>query len=965
MPLYDIENRQTPSKITQVLTRRVVATILLCVVIMGYLSVFTEWLPIIKKITMGIFGLFSVVLYTIALLFAIILFQNKKITNTPIMVVFVVISCYALLCIFSLAYDKVDLNITFLEYVKDIFVRKYSLGGIITATTIYPLCFVTDVFSSYIIYGVVFVLSTGIALQIGFNTHYKKVAEKESINYYKTNNDSSFQNKMSLNEILQSPMIVQKTDTSQTETQTQKQDNINQVTNNDLYQFARNYDFNKNFEAEKVVRNEDIKNNLEAIKKNNYIVTTSQEICKRDDDSINRFESILNPQKNNDNKYNTQVIDEERRNKLVKEYNLSELFGGSSVVENCEKENKVTFSNIEELYQEKHDKINKEKERIEQEKKQENNFILENKIKEEPINSDDDIFNIFNKNDNQDENIDNQTKLNDENNFKPKILEDFSQGNIGSQLKPKEESKFKVDYNFSNNTLNNKQEIKQAQPQPKPIQKRRPYNAPPLSLLSEIVTEKTDNTEECILNAQKIESEFNSFKIPVNVVEYIQGTRVTRYILTVPSGIKLNSLKDYANNLKAAVKSKQDIMMYTPLDGDDRVGIDVPNNKIPMVSFKEIIRSDEFLKSNTKDKFVVGKTLTGENLFYRLKDLPHMLVAGSTGSGKSVFLNSLLISLLYQAGPEDLRMIIVDPKYVEFNDYEGIPHMLLKNTISDVEKAIQALDFAVEEMNERYKMLKEFGCKNYDEYLELPDIKSKTIEKKPRILIVIDEIGDLMCSENKKGLEKNIIVLAQKARAAGIHLVLATQRPTADVVTGNIKTNLPTRVAFKLGSAIDSRTILDQNGAERLLGKGDMLFKMDIKPTPERLQGCYLNNQDIKRVTDYVRDNNDCIFDEEIEQRINKMGGGVNNTTTQKVDTKEEEDLDLLKSGIRVCFLSEYGSTSLLQNKLSIGYMKASRLMERLIELGYISKSTNAQQRRSVLITEEEFEELFGEPLLI
>ena len=341
------------------------------------------------------------------------------------------------------------------------------------------------------------------------------------------------------------------------------------------------------------------------------------------------------------------------------------------------------------------------------------------------------------------------------------------------------------------------------------------------------------------------ENEFNSFKIPVKVVEYIQGTLVTRYILTVPSGIKLNSLREYSNNIKAAVKSKQEVIMYLPLDGDDRVGIDVPNDKIPMVSFKEIIRSDEFLKSNTKDKFVVGKTLTGENLFYRLKDLPHMLVAGSTGSGKSVFLNSLLISLLYQAGPEDLRLIIVDPKYVEFNDYEEIPHMLLKNTISDVDKAIQALDFAVEEMNERYKMLKDFGCKNYDEYLDLPEIKANTMEKKPRILIVIDEIGDLMCSENKKGLERNIVILAQKARAAGIHLVLATQRPTADVVTGNIKTNLPTRVAFKLGSSIDSRTILDQTGAEMLLGKGDMLFKMDIKPNPERLQGCYLNNQDI------------------------------------------------------------------------------------------------------------------------
>ncbi|MBQ7307564.1 MAG: DNA translocase FtsK [Clostridia bacterium] len=958
MPLYDIENKQTPSKISQILTRRVVSFVLIGIALIGCLAIFTEWLPILKKITMGTFGLFSVVLCVILFVLSVILFQNKKITNTPVMVIFVAISCYTLLCVFSLAYDKVDLNISFFEHIRQIFTRKYSLGGTLAAITVYPLCFFTDIFSAYIIYGIIFVISTGIALQIGFNTHYQKVSQRNSINAYDTGYESKFVNQMSLNEILQSPILTNNNNTEKDD-DTEKYTNVKNTEPINLSQFEQINNFREPKVPERLI-NQDIKSGLEASRKKTYIVATSQEICKKDDNGINRFESILSSKKDNDSvKYrDTTVIDEEKRNKLVKEYNLSELFGGTNTTQETRQEEKSSFSGMEELYEEKHNKLKKEQESINfQTPKQEKQILnLKTETVEKPKTKlEQEIFKTFN----DDSQEDDQAEQEDDN-LNLGILEDFSQGNISSQVKPKENGKFKMDYDFSTNTLKNKTEIKQNEPKPKP--KRRPYNAPPLSLLSEIVTERHDNTEECIYNAQRIENEFNCFKIPVKVVEYIQGTRVTRYVLKVPSGIKLPSLREYSNNIKAAVKSKQDIIMYTPLDGDDKVGIDVPNNKIPMVSFKDIIRSDEFSKSNTKDKFVVGKTLTGENLFARLKDLPHMLVAGSTGSGKSVFLNSLLISLIYQAGPEDLRIILVDPKFVEFSDYEGIPHMLLKETISDVEKAIQALNFAVEEMNDRYKMLKGLGCKNYDDYLKLPEIVNGTIEKKPRILIVIDEIGDLMCSENKKGLEKNIVLLAQKARAAGIHLVLATQRPTADVVTGNIKTNLPTRVAFKLGSNIDSRTIMDQGGAERLLGKGDMLFKIDSKPTPERLQGCFLDGQDIKRVTDYIRENNDCIFDEEIEQRINKMGGEIN-ISTQKLETKEDNNTSLIKSGVRVCLLAGYASTSLLEKRLSIGYMKASRLMDSLIEYGFVSETTNQQNRKTVLITEDQFEEKFGEPL--
>lgn len=446
-------------------------------------------------------------------------------------------------------------------------------------------------------------------------------------------------------------------------------------------------------------------------------------------------------------------------------------------------------------------------------------------------------------------------------------------------------------------------------------------------------------------NAQAIRDTFSNFNIEVEMEGANVGPRVTQYTLKPPTGVKLTKITALDNNL-ALDLAAQSIRIEAPIPGKRAVGIEVPNVKAAMVRLSSIIQSGEWTEQTSGLAFAIGKDIGGKSVVTDLAKMPHLLVAGQTGSGKSVMINTILTSLLYRNSPADLKLILVDPKQVELKPYDDIPH-LLTPVITEPEKCISALKWAVAEMERRYHALSEVGKRNIAEYNLI-----KKEEGMPYIVIVIDELADLMMMA-ARDVEALIVRIAQKARAVGIHLVLATQRPSVDVITGLIKANVPARIAFTTASQIDSRTIIDQMGAEKLLGQGDMLLLTAEMPKPRRIQGAFISDSETSKVTDFIRMQRPPQYDAEVISQPVQIGkGGV----VADYDTSDADD-DMWKDAIRVVIEGRKASTSLLQRRLRIGYGRAARLIETMEEQGIVGPADGARPRE-VLVNS--LEEVFG-----
>ena len=374
------------------------------------------------------------------------------------------------------------------------------------------------------------------------------------------------------------------------------------------------------------------------------------------------------------------------------------------------------------------------------------------------------------------------------------------------------------------------------------------------------------------------------------------------------------------------------------------LSIEVPNAKRSVVGLKTMMRSTAYTNAKVNSlTFALGKNVEGACICPDITKMPHLLVAGTTGSGKSICLSSLLISLLYKYGPEELRFILVDPKQVEFISYDKLPHLMINEIIYDVDKAIKALNWATKDINE------------YNSHLEQGQ------EKLPKIVIVLDEFGDLML-QAKKDIESRIIKLVQKARAAGIHLILATQRPSVDCITGLIKSNLPTRIGFKVGSFDDSRTIFDIGGAEKLLGKGDMYFRSAERPELMRIQGCFVDTPEVQRVTDFIKQHNETYFDQSVSDFINKVeepeqASGLSESSESSEETKID---DTFIKALKYCVMSNAASVSMIQRRFPIGYIKACKIIDWMENMNYITKSEGSKSRK-VLLSQEEFFNTYGD----
>ena len=487
----------------------------------------------------------------------------------------------------------------------------------------------------------------------------------------------------------------------------------------------------------------------------------------------------------------------------------------------------------------------------------------------------------------------------------------------------------------------------------------RPYQYPPLSLLNEGPAELGgEGLGELNSNRQRLSDTIRSFGIEANIVNVVRGPSVTRYELELDQGVRLNKLTNLADDIALALGAAGVRIAPIP-DKISVVGIEVPNKVVSPVSIHAVIGSRKFTDSKSKVSFAVGKDISGDCIVGDISKLPHLLIAGTTGSGKSVCTNSIITSLLYKATPEEVRLIMVDPKMVELGIYNGIPHLLIP-VVTDPKKAAGALQWAVTEMMKRYRTFSEVGVRKLEEYNALA-ARTEGMEKMPSVVVIIDELADLMLVAAKE-VEESICRVAQMGRASGMHLVIATQRPSADVITGLMKANIPSRIAFAVASAMESRIILDTQGAEKLVGRGDMLFAPLGSGKPTRVQGCFISDSEVADVVDFVKKNSGTASysDEvmhEIEQHAAEKEKGAKGVGGNAPDEVGGEYDELIDAATEVILETGQASVSMLQRRLKLGYARAARLVDQLEEKGIVGPFEGSKPRQ-LLITKEQWQEM-------
>ena len=480
---------------------------------------------------------------------------------------------------------------------------------------------------------------------------------------------------------------------------------------------------------------------------------------------------------------------------------------------------------------------------------------------------------------------------------------------------------------------------------------KKEYRFPPLNLLKRGSGKSQGDTDAHLRKtAQKLQEVLHNFGVNVTVTNVSCGPTVTRYELQPEMGVKVSKIVGLADDIKLNLATP-DIRIEAPIPGKAAVGIEVPNKENSTVMLRDLLQSEEFQKAKSRLSFAVGKDIAGKTVVTDIAKMPHLLIAGATGSGKSVCINTLIVSILYKAKPEEVKLIMIDPKVVELSVYNGIPHLFIP-VVTDPKKAAGALNWAVTEMTNRYNTFAEYGVRNLSEYNRKIETMHFTEEqprpdKMPQIVIIVDELADLMMVAPGE-VEDAICRLAQLARAAGIHLIIATQRPSVNVITGLIKANMPSRIAFSVSSGVDSRTILDMNGAEKLLGKGDMLFYPQGYQKPARLQGAFVSDEEVSQVVEFLADKNPGVqYDQQIEQQVNSPGAAAGGAG-------EDRDVHFEEAG-KFIIEKEKASIGMLQRMFKIGFNRAARIMDQLCDAGVVGPEEGTKPRK-VLMSMEQFE---------
>ncbi len=483
------------------------------------------------------------------------------------------------------------------------------------------------------------------------------------------------------------------------------------------------------------------------------------------------------------------------------------------------------------------------------------------------------------------------------------------------------------------------------------------YCFPPIDLLKLPSDSGADGTAEMRENSRRLNETLASFKIEAHIINVTRGPSVTRYEVELEKGVRLSKLTTAADDIALSLGASGVRIAAVP-GKISVVGIEVPNIAVTTVSLREVIDSQDFSKAKSKSSFAVGKDIGGNCIVGNIAKLPHMLIAGTTGSGKSVCMNSIIISLLYKASPDDVKLIMVDPKMVELGIYNGIPHLLIP-VVTDPKKAAGSLQWAVSEMMRRYKAMSDAGVRDLESYNSIVETQEGAGTKVPQVVVIIDELADLMLVAAKE-VEESICRIAQMGRAAGIHLIIATQRPSADVITGLMKANIPSRIAFAVASAMESRIILDTQGAEKLVGKGDMLYAPIGSGKPKRVQGCFVSDPEVEAVASYVKANFTTNYDQDVLEEIERKAAQTGNKPAASDPEPSADELggdEMLPAAVDVILETGQASVSMLQRRLKLGYARAARIVDEMEDKGIVGPFQGSKPR-AILITKEQWESM-------
>lgn len=545
------------------------------------------------------------------------------------------------------------------------------------------------------------------------------------------------------------------------------------------------------------------------------------------------------------------------------------------------------------------------------------------------------------------------------------VLEDGVE-DTAEEIPAKEQKSEKTEGSHGKNPRSSKEEFQKGvddvknEIAAKEVQEKKEYTFPPVSLLKKGTKSNGDSNAHLRETAGKLQETLHNFGVNVTITNVSCGPTVTRYELQPEQGVKVSKIVSLTDDIKLNLAAT-DIRIEAPIPGKAAVGIEVPNANNSTVMLRELIQSDAFQKSESRLAFAAGKDIAGKPVIADIAKMPHLLIAGATGSGKSVCINTLIMSILYKASPEEVKLIMIDPKVVELSVYNGIPHLFIP-VVTDPKKAAGALNWAVAEMTERYNKFAQYNVrdiKGYNAKVDaLTDIEAdKKPPRLPQIVIIVDELADLMMVAPGE-VEDSICRLAQLARAAGIHLIIATQRPSVNVITGLIKANMPSRIAFSVSSGVDSRTILDMNGAEKLLGKGDMLFYPQGYQKPARVQGAFVSDQEVSAVVEFLASQNpSAAYSQEIQEKIE----AVKEASSSATDAANERDAYFKDAG-KFIIEKDKASIGMLQRMFKIGFNRAARIMDQLCEAGVVGEEEGTKPRK-VLMSMEEFEQFIDEYL--
>lgn len=924
----------------------------ICVFSILLLNLIFNIVSFLNAFFLGFFGLFIYPMFISGIVLGALACAKKKINLAKRDILYLLIWLFVFVCLVHILSTKDFLDFSYGQYLSKIYNYKYSAGGLLIGIFTYPLNYLTHYIASIIICLVVLIVFSALIIERTFAYNsLKKLANSKMSNTVLSDNMLEEDED---EELYERP--VQKSNSGVdnsifiSDEEEPIDDSELQEKQKDKSKARRILGLDKDELEEDVINPNILPDSFEkakkmGISKESYIKTPYQSVNSQD-------------------------------NNRAKLSNLVEGKPNFFYHNTDEDEDNFSFGENLQLKKENAAKSKNNDKNLE--------FLRATKGEYKPLQDDnvdiyDESFTFENFNQNKNSYIQNNTKFDNAikefEDTKPFVKEedDFTIADIDAEeVDYKQFTTKRNQYNPYTAEVNqnivkpqhylqvgiNEIEPRRAKPQNKPKHTRKlKYIKPPIDLLNVYKSTMENDELELQQKGRMLEATLESFKIPAKVFSYTKGPAFTRFELQMPVGIPVSRVLKYVDDIAMSLETRGKIRMEIPIPGKNAFGVEVPNKSITTVGLRDIIESKNFQQNKGDLTYSLGKDISGECRVANLEDAPHLLVAGATKSGKSVCLNSMLISWLYKTSPNDLRLILIDPKQVEFTLYNEIPHLLIPNVITSTEKALSAFTWAIDEMERRYTLFSQLKVRDIGEYNNTEEVLSKLNEKLYYIVIVVDELSDLM-SQCKKEFEEKIIRLTQKSRAAGIHLVLATQRPSVDVITGTIKGNLPSRIAFAVSSFADSKTILDCSGAENLLGKGDMLFSPIDMPEPSRIQGAFISNKEITNIIDFIKENNECDFDDEIEDKMFNR----NANSGFEVEPNAEVFDPLMVDALRNIIKTNNVSTSKLQRIFSIGFTRAGRIVDQMESAGFISPK-DSKNNRVIYITQQEFEEKFGEDL--